>query len=745
MAVALIVGAVFALTPLEYNLKLRPGTYLQEASGLSVRRESQTLFLRWKGKNETLSIPRGASVQLLRRRNYSAVAIDGRIEFLFPTKAPLSNESIKTNDQILRIKGFYLAEDFSEVSPMLQFKGSWRVEAPIDDLVYRDHGEEGPPMYTFLTPESEGSPMCILGYPFWDNYLASVTVIPGRSESAGLLFNYRDESNYGAFVLKPKNHEVLLFLHERRGDRQSKVRIGKLPQPSVQQWYGISVQTTPGGVILYVNGERVGSAELGLAPHFGQAGLVAIQPKECFFDDIKVRRLFGFYDRSGTGIYWSLSTSPCRLEPRFSLREPWELELLLSGGRSEVRVPPWSVPIPSGRHRVVVSRKDNLTEVKIDGEAVKEALIGRGVLPTLFSTKRLVLKEFYARELPDGDTVLFDLTDVNSPLYQHYRNPLGKLFVPTGHWALLENKLHASAPGTLEFAETLPRDFFLTAEAELLPDARLRFRLGGMVAEVTSQKVLLAKGGRRLEANLSDGIELSRVGGFAGRLLLEPLYALPAKGADGKLLIQSLGGRINLASFVLSSPSAQTFSFRGLEPGWYIDGGKWTVHSGLACIAWDHWMTAEGNPRAMLWYQERLRGDFVFGLHISESSKGYADGSHFHFPYHDIYVAVCSDSKDPLDGYGFIIAGDGGSRTQLYRRGKLIKQTSEFTITKPGHSNRPREIIVRIIKKGAQIELIVNGSVLLDYKDPRPLDGGRIGFGVANCRANFKDVFFYPL
>ncbi len=59
------------------------------------------------------------------------------------------------------------------------------------------------------------------------------------------------------------------------------------------------------------------------------------------------------------------------------------------------------------------------------------------------------------------------------------------------------------------------------------------------------------------------------------------------------------------------------------------------------------------------------------------------------------------------------------------------------------HCNVPRAFDARVEKRGAHINLSLNGTPAIQFTDPEPLGPGQIGIGVANCTADFRDVVLY--
>jgi len=237
-----------------------------------------------------------------------------------------------------------------------------------------------------------------------------------------------------------------------------------------------------------------------------------------------------------------------------------------------------------------------------------------------------------------------------------------------------------------------------------------------------------------------DGNVVGAAGGDSGLTYTDP-DPLP----DGHPALWVSGGQALFDDLRLGNLRATVDRFDGPAPDWVPSHGRWVVHSGMACIAWDYWTTAFGEPLALTWQRQPCAADFVLDCNVSEYSEGYASGEHKHFPYHDICVAFCGDGREPDSGYRFLIASEGGKVTKLLRKGAVVAQTAEprFRIVSDDEYNTPRAFDAQVQRKGGRISLALNGLPALQYEDPEPLAPGQVGLGLAECAADFRDVILY--
>jgi len=245
-------------------------------------------------------------------------------------------------------------------------------------------------------------------------------------------------------------------------------------------------------------------------------------------------------------------------------------------------------------------------------------------------------------------------------------------------------------------------------------------------------------------------LSVARAGAFVaagidGQTLL--VWRDPAPLPGDRVAVEAAGATAAFSNFTIEHLSARQYSFEFLAPTWRQTGGPWRLHSGLSCIPWDHWLTADGRKQqAIRWLREKQPADAAVQFDVSEITIGTDDPNttHYHYPYHDITLAACADGRDLMSGYAVEIGADRGACVRIRKRGKIIFETSAFTIVMGRHCNDPRQINCYFRKLGNRLILRLNGHLLADLVDPKPLAGGYVALAVKDCRANFSDVFIMP-
>jgi hypothetical protein len=208
------------------------------------------------------------------------------------------------------------------------------------------------------------------------------------------------------------------------------------------------------------------------------------------------------------------------------------------------------------------------------------------------------------------------------------------------------------------------------------------------------------------------------------------------------------GTGVTVQQVTISHRRARYYSFRSEETDWQPMLGEWGTHTGMACIPWDYWYTAKGSPQALAFNVRPQSANLHADLWVGEYSEGYAeDREHKHFPYRDLSIITSATGEELDGGYRFLIGAESGAVTRLLRKGQVVAETRDprVAIRMGGHCNTPREVHVVIHQEGGVLTLEMDGRRALEYTDPQPLPGGRLGIGTTNCIANFRDLWVAEL
>ena len=240
-------------------------------------------------------------------------------------------------------------------------------------------------------------------------------------------------------------------------------------------------------------------------------------------------------------------------------------------------------------------------------------------------------------------------------------------------------------------------------------------------------RITLAREGARVLAEIDGEIVLSA--------------ADPEPLESGHAAVCAEGAAAVVDDLQVGQLTGRVYRFERPEPDWRPSLGEWLEHSGMACIPFDHWISALGKPVALSWNRHTLWPDFEMRCQISEYTLGYESGAHQHFPYHDVDLVLCGRQPERDSGYRFVIGAEGGQLVRLFRRGVLVTQSNDarFQISMGAHCNTPRAMDICVRRVGGKITLLLQRELALEYEDPEPLPPGQVALGCEGCSVNFSD------
>ena len=222
-----------------------------------------------------------------------------------------------------------------------------------------------------------------------------------------------------------------------------------------------------------------------------------------------------------------------------------------------------------------------------------------------------------------------------------------------------------------------------------------------------------------------------------------PVFAVPLQAPSGSAIgMRANGFRVRSSALSLWSANRDDFTFSGAPTDFYSPSGKWSVFSRWPCYGdWSFFGGAGRQPQ--LWTKRTYGGDIVVEYYAHPQMDMPKEPGYSHPG--DLNVTLAGDGESPASGYAFVVSGRDNTRTQIYRKGKLVadndsdKASFHDTINQNMSWHRTW-VYVRAEarraqqdgKNGAMVTLNVNNEPLASYFDPSPLDtwnkGGRVCF-----------------
>ncbi|MBM3497613.1 MAG: tetratricopeptide repeat protein [Armatimonadetes bacterium] len=180
------------------------------------------------------------------------------------------------------------------------------------------------------------------------------------------------------------------------------------------------------------------------------------------------------------------------------------------------------------------------------------------------------------------------------------------------------------------------------------------------------------------------------------------------------------------------SPRIYDYTFSTAPNDWVMELGDWRVRSRWSCTPSWNFMGGESPMAAVIWNKREFLGDLTVEAYMSYKMNvlgegGYRNGTDFN-------VSLCADGRNLFSGYTFIVGGWGNSWTRIMKGPQVLAETNA-----PNH--RPVTLLdgspgswawhrrwweIRTVKRGGDLYLFFDNSLVLQAHDPDPFPGGRV-------------------
>lgn len=350
--------------------------------------------------------------------------------------------------------------------------------------------------------------------------------------------------------------------------------------------------------------------------------------------------------------------------------------------------------------------------------------------------------------------------DDNSPWY-----------MDRGRWQLVDKMLQGIGPGAqLTYADEFAGDFELRMKVRL-PDisSAAQVLLCGDPEKPYELKLVREKPGTAPGAQ-GDPFELSfksdgawhqlcvRISNTGLAAAIDDGEWRPLTGRRGDAGFFALGvksgrGDFDDVEFRLPrrSPDGRNYSFMPAETDWWreaTDGANWSDHGGISCRLASSWISlAAPKGSGMIWNKQRFGPDVAVATDITEWSEWYGwdhPETHRHLPYDNICLALGTE-RDGKTGYRLEVNSNNRTETVLYRNNQpvaRVAQDGRFPMHYVGghYPYYPRRHRISLIKRGSDLQGIVDGKIVVRFTDPEPLPVSCVGLGGYQTHINFGPI-----
>lgn len=197
-------------------------------------------------------------------------------------------------------------------------------------------------------------------------------------------------------------------------------------------------------------------------------------------------------------------------------------------------------------------------------------------------------------------------------------------------------------------------------------------------------------------------------------------------------------GGLDLSSVTVASTNVMDETFTYAPVNWQIAGGLWGVMNRWVCDPRWSWFGGRSKGIAAIWSKWAFYGDVTVDAFIAMEMPSYWKSPHENAA--DFGVTICGDGHNLSSGYTLLLGAHHNTRTLLYRRDRIVAQTSSPLFLFPLREQGEEEglelhrgwLHVTLQKRGSRIIFFLGGMVGLEFNDPEPLDGGRVAFWTVN-------------
>ncbi len=179
----------------------------------------------------------------------------------------------------------------------------------------------------------------------------------------------------------------------------------------------------------------------------------------------------------------------------------------------------------------------------------------------------------------------------------------------------------------------------------------------------------------------------------------------------------------------VSAENFQDYVFEASPTDWFAGKGIWNVTTRWPCTPTWTFYGGIGSENPVVWSKHGYDGDMVLEWFGALQSDNIDRIRYTHAS--DINATICGNGRDLNSGYSFVLGGWNNSKTAILRNGEIVAESTDVVLADANgrdmtfHKGWSR---LRVEKVGGHITLWLENRPILEYTDPQPLTGGRVGF-----------------
>ncbi|MGD0089669.1 MAG: PDZ domain-containing protein, partial [Planctomycetota bacterium] len=183
----------------------------------------------------------------------------------------------------------------------------------------------------------------------------------------------------------------------------------------------------------------------------------------------------------------------------------------------------------------------------------------------------------------------------------------------------------------------------------------------------------------------------------------------------------------------VSSSNVLEYTFDAAPVDWKVACGRWGLLNKWICDPRWSWFGGRTKSLAALWNKFVFSGDITVDGHVALMMQ--QEDPPYERPG-DYNIAICGDGVNLDSGYTLVFAGDNNSWTRLYRKGKMVAESTQeehrLFSDKIHHPDKPqlhqRWFHLKLEKRGPTVSFYRDDALAFSFTDPEPLQEGRVAF-----------------
>jgi hypothetical protein len=209
--------------------------------------------------------------------------------------------------------------------------------------------------------------------------------------------------------------------------------------------------------------------------------------------------------------------------------------------------------------------------------------------------------------------------------------------------------------------------------------------------------------------------------------------AAPTISKNDRIAIRGLKNLGDPKTVRVTSENILEYTFNTSPTDWKVESGRWGLLNKWICDPRWSWFGGRSKTLAALWNKNVFSGDTSVDAFVALMMQ--RDDPPFERPG-DYNITLCGDGVNLDSGYTLVFAGDNNSWTRLYRKGKLVAESTledhRIFGDRVRHPDKPelhqRWFHVKLEKIGNEVSFYRDGNLAFTFKDAEPLPDGRVAF-----------------